>query len=500
LFFFIGAIVSVGLGLFLLSKLVFHKKPKTCKGCNVILISLDTLGANHMPCYGYERETSKNLCQFAEENVFFSQSSANGVWTLPSHVSIFTGLYSEHHKVNFSYKDSLDPSLPFLPSILKEKNYQVIFHIPKEDVSLPRDRVYSRGIDEFLPYDNNAERWSEFLKAFEEINSKGKKVFAFFHSYAVHDPYTLSINEELIYPVEKISELILPTNETDSVWSQELVRYLIEQLKEDINHGECGEDKNICQIVLRDLELNQNNVKELKKAVYNNQEERMRVWQLINTHIHNFSYYEQYFNKLDLSDEKQIEFIKAVYDQKIYRLDENIDKFLDSFFNSSLKDKTILIITADHGEEFMEHGFVSHVSLYNFNLKVPLMMYIPGISKAVIDKPVQGVDITPTILDLLGISYDFSFDGQSLAKLIFGGKEQGLDERLLIASGLDLKSRAVSKGKWKLILYQDENNKDQLVMGELYNLEIDPDEKNDVLLANYRLAEKIYKQYQRIRL
>src|SRR3989344_4435924 len=70
-----------------------------CKDCNVILVLLDTLGTNHLPCYGYERDTAPILCAFAKENVMFQNAYSNATWTLPSHVSAFTGLYPETHNV-----------------------------------------------------------------------------------------------------------------------------------------------------------------------------------------------------------------------------------------------------------------------------------------------------------------------------------------------------------------------------------------------------------------
>ena len=90
--------IYLGLVIFHVDVRSFFNKP-ICDHCNVILISLDTLGANHLPCYGYERNTSPNLCNFAKENVFFTNAFSNASWTLPSHFSIFTSLYPNHHNM-----------------------------------------------------------------------------------------------------------------------------------------------------------------------------------------------------------------------------------------------------------------------------------------------------------------------------------------------------------------------------------------------------------------
>ena len=65
--------ICLGLLIFKLDIKSFFEKP-ICRNCNVILISLDTLGANHLPCYGYERNTAQNLCNFAKDNVLFTNA------------------------------------------------------------------------------------------------------------------------------------------------------------------------------------------------------------------------------------------------------------------------------------------------------------------------------------------------------------------------------------------------------------------------------------------
>ena len=82
----------------------FFDKP-LCKNCNIILVSLDTLSANHLPCYGYARNTAPNLCTFAENNILFKNAFAKFTRTLPSNVSIFTGQFPSTHGVNTALKD-----------------------------------------------------------------------------------------------------------------------------------------------------------------------------------------------------------------------------------------------------------------------------------------------------------------------------------------------------------------------------------------------------------
>src|SRR5260221_12498258 len=82
----------------LTSKLGNLSKP-VCKDCNVVLVTMDLCAAHNMPCYGYDRQTTPNLCQFGKDNIFFQNAYANSPVTLQSHASIFTGLYPSNHGI-----------------------------------------------------------------------------------------------------------------------------------------------------------------------------------------------------------------------------------------------------------------------------------------------------------------------------------------------------------------------------------------------------------------
>jgi arylsulfatase A-like enzyme len=103
------------------------------------------------------------------------------------------------------------------------------------------------------------------------------------------------------------------------------------------------------------------------------------------------------------------------YDQEIQATDRHIGSLLDGLRLSPRWDRTIVIITADHGEEFKEHGGRFHArTCYEESVHVPLFVRIPGIAPARIDAPVALVDILPTLVELLGLRRDIAVDGQSL--------------------------------------------------------------------------------------
>ena len=69
---------------------------------NILLITLDTVRADHVSCYGYERQTTPNLDAFSREGVLYKNAYATSSWTLPSHASIFTGKYPTRHGAHFN--------------------------------------------------------------------------------------------------------------------------------------------------------------------------------------------------------------------------------------------------------------------------------------------------------------------------------------------------------------------------------------------------------------
>ncbi|MDH4016736.1 MAG: sulfatase-like hydrolase/transferase, partial [Actinomycetota bacterium] len=89
----------------------------------VLLVSIDTLRADHLGVYGYERFTSPTLDVFAAEGTVFEDASATAPWTLPSHATMLTGLFPMSHQV-MTFSTSLDPSRTTLPAMLAADGWQ----------------------------------------------------------------------------------------------------------------------------------------------------------------------------------------------------------------------------------------------------------------------------------------------------------------------------------------------------------------------------------------
>ena len=166
-----------------------------------------------------------------------------------------------------------------------------------------------------------------------------------------------------------------------------------------------------------------------------------------------------------------------LYDAEIALVDYHIDLIRDLLLKRRLYEKTVLIITADHGEEFSEHGSRYHAkNLYQEVLKVPLIISSPGIigPEQSAAAQVRSIDLVPTILEVAGLPSADKHEGASLVNLLQGRTAPDLPALSQIgdgihADGLDLIS--LSTGEYKLIIDSRAGTR------ELYHLLSDPHER-----------------------
>lgn len=165
------------------------------------------------------------------------------------------------------------------------------------------------------------------------------------------------------------------------------------------------------------------------------------------------------------------------YDSEIANDDSHVGALLDALRDLSHEDDTVIVLTADHGEEFGDHGGHSHgMKLYRELLNVPLLLKIPGVAPRVIDTPVELVDLAPTFCELLKAKESCQgYDGQSLLAALADRREptRGAYSELFHGPGRALR-RALFDGRWRLV---DDLERDRR---ELYDHETDVNEHYDV--------------------
>lgn len=185
--------------------------------------------------------------------------------------------------------------------------------------------------------------------------------------------------------------------------------------------------------------------------------------------------------------------IEELYDVNIKRLNDHLALLIDRLRKFKILDETLLILTADHGEELLDHGFVGHAStslsakLYDEIIHIPLIFYLPKyLPHRKIDEQVQQIDIFPTILDVLDIDIPAALQGRSLIPLFDGGKQVTWPEFALsetnkggYQSTEEMKQIILTSMRtpvWKLICTK--NKREEIY--ELFSLKKDPDENVNV--------------------
>jgi arylsulfatase A-like enzyme len=215
---------------------------------------------------------------------------------------------------------------------------------------------------------------------------------------------------------------------------------------------------------------------------------------------------------LKINDEDLRHFI-ALYDGGIRYTDKKIGEFLSYLRDSRLEDKSLVIITSDHGEEFKEHGSFLHWQLYyRPNLHVPLIMRIPNYPKKEIRIKglVQSIDLLPTILDIAGFPAYPKAQGRNLLPLIKRNKNY-LNRSFSQVFQLFKKDSVISFAESsEFFLFGRENDRSiitdnyQLIYNlkshsrQLFDLKADPLAKNNIAKNHDDISERLLLQFNEV--
>jgi arylsulfatase A-like enzyme len=380
----------------------------------VVLISIDTLRADHLGCYGYARATSPTLDRIARRGLLFEDVTSTCPWTLPAHASLLTGLYPRRNGVR-TRRDRLPADVPTLAEVFREHGFVtgaiVNCHWLSEANGLHRgfdDFTYVREDVKQVAPSAVGERARQWLTA-----HAGAPFFLFLHYYDVHSDY----------------------------------RSLPHYQDQFVRPYRGATDGSTLQLIA---------------ARYG--------------HL-----------KLDKAD---IEHLVDLYDASIRQLDDGIARLFGVLEENGLLEDTLVIITADHGEEFLEHGGVLHGQThFQENVHVPLIVCGPGVPR---DRR-QGymtslVDVPATILGIVGLDPPPG-DGLDLSRL-WRPEGPELPSRFVFAEAdwnnakNDIR-RAVREPHYKL--HYDLLTEQLLV----FDLSQDPGEKLDIASQRLPVAQSL---------
>jgi arylsulfatase A-like enzyme len=364
----------------------------------IILISLDTVGAQHVG--GYSNAKTPNLMKIAQEGARFERFYAAATYTLPSHMSIMTGLSAlEHGVVNSA--STLGPETPTLASQLAAAGYHTRgYH---EGGFMNSDYGFAQG---FRSYEQKDQKnlagvsiWSvlDWMRQMEE-----EPYFLFIHTFVAHVPYrgfedAKSNHPELrLPPPDEVARLKKQYNKNDYLSFYPASR----EIPAEIRH--------LC-------------------TFYNT----------LSNHPTDFLGCGDRFILDEFTTSARFagyrDAMISAHRSEIGRGDTMIGQIRNQLRKSGQLENTLLVVTSDHGDEIFEHGRHGHdYSPYDEVVKVPLFLSYPERLRGgqVIEGLTWHLDLAPTILSLAGLPVPENLRGQDLSKVLSGEKSIAADRAI----------------------------------------------------------------------
>ncbi len=390
---------------------------------NILLISVDTLRADHTSVYGYTRETTPVLEALARKGVVFQEAYAHASWTLPSHASLLTGLDPITLGV-LTPRDRIPEKADMLAERLSEAGYftaawvgmpsygyigarygfdagfRLFHHAPHARpfraswIARRLDQCWLRGPGRGV---GNAKAQTDSVLRFLRSHRR-EPFFAFVHYYDVHSKF-----DALPYEA--------PAAYRDRFCEDDPGPF------EGCREGVCASDRLM--------------------AINRGESQRF--------------------------DARELARVQCLYDGGIAYVDSEIGRLLEALDALGIAEETVVVVTSDHGEGFLEHDQTLHATLHEEVARVPLIIRLPagapGDEAAAgrkVSGPVGLVNVAPTLLELAGVAPRArpsipasAGQGKSLTSILRSWRDEPQDEVLAVDG--DGQIRSLRKGRYKLI-------------------------------------------------
>jgi arylsulfatase A-like enzyme len=410
---------------------------------NVVMIVLDTTRADILSAYGYPKPTSPSLSLVASEGILFQQAMTTDFWTLPAHASLLTGEYPAVHQAT-AETNALSDGITTLAEYLRSAGYKTRAYVSNPWIG--SERGFGQGFDTYietwksLPTTHNAYATDsagiEGAQSWiNEQNERGEDFFLFLNLNSAHMPYSPDP-----LTLVKISPTPRPTDRT------------------------------------REL-----------RAIKG-------MWAYLG-------------GKYSLTAE-DFEILQDLYAAEVAMVDELVGRMVEFLRELNVLDNTLLIITSDHGENLGEHGMVDHLlSMYETTIRVPLIMRLPSSFSAGSESEelVSLVDIVPTVLDICGLAplypdiaaRSLLNPNRSPHEFVIAENERPLNGINLMrknfpdfdTASIDHRMKMLRTLQHKLIWYDDGRV-------EVYDLQSDPGELNDLSVLEPELSSRLLSQLE----
>jgi arylsulfatase A-like enzyme len=391
---------------------------------NVVVITIDSLRADHLDHLGYDRPTAMGLDPLRDRSTLFARALAPTSSTAPSTASLLTGLFPLRHGV-VTPDGAIADDVATLAEVLRESGWSTaaLSHHPV----LTRERGFARGFERFEGAIGPATEYADANQMIawmrEWLAEARRPFFLYLHVMNVHGPYRV--------PTLRRQDLLGHLPGTQFTYGDALMRGIMED-------GAIG-------------------LRSLVKSRYRG----------------------------SLVDQ---------YDTAVRYATGRVAKVLDLLRADGGFDESIVVLTADHGEELFDHGGFGHGhTLYREVLHVPLYVKLPGQQTGrTIDSAVSLMDVLPTILEVLSVPAP-EVDGRSLVPLMRGESDAAGARAFHHLTAWEEASvaRSVVDGRYKLI---DVERSYETTDGRqlLFDLVVDPGETRDISGTGSEIVERLY--------
>ena len=405
---------------------------------HIIVYLVDTLRADHLGTYGYPRLTSPAIDRFADRATLFENAYAQSSWTRPAVASIFTGLAPRFHSTN-RRDDGLPEQAETLAEILLRAGYRTAGFITNGNVGsdfgfdqgFGRYRVMSeRNAAELHPLSDRVNR-----RVFRWLRRRAKDdhapFFLYVHTTDPHSPY--------VTPPGYRAPFELRRGSPPSAAQHQALKRLADAI--DPRFGP--------------------EVRTLDPGSL--------AW------MHGLK-----GGVIQASAERATE-VGDLYDAEISFNDASFGAFLNELEHLGFYENSLVVFTADHGEEFFEHGNWEHgTTLYGEQMRIPLIVKFPGQQRGRRRVGLaQQIDLLPTVLEVAGLAATGGHAGASLV-----GDGDGAPRAAFSYLDLDgIRLESVVDGRYKLIV-----GRSSTPTAELYDLVADPGETDDLFAERPTVA------------
>ncbi len=438
-----AVIVAAGAALAVTNKPDITTPDFTAKGLsapNIILIAVDTLRADFLQAYKQDAlPKTPRVSEFAADSVVFQNAFAQSSWTKASFGSIFSGMYPEAHKAT-SKVSALHPDAVTMAEVLRDGGYYTRGYSNNPNITSIFN--YNQGFVDYTDLKPNlyfgAKGSCEKLIGYDIL----RKVVQVFNAKVLRGRLVIS---DFYQTAEQLTDVGLEWVDS-SARPKDAPFFLFLHYMDphDPNPDPDRPGKGFARVQMPNPD-----------------------------------------------PEKWLQPMIKAYAADIEYMDGHLGRLIDGLKQRGLYDNTLIVFTADHGEEFQEHhGWWHGLSLYDEQIKIPLMMKLPGnqAKGTYISELARHVDIAPTVAKFAGLAPSEKWQGQALLKddLASNSAEVGFVHSHLDFEGIKLKSLRSRDIKY---ITANEGNKRNFPLQELYDLRSDPGEQQNLADSADRAAE-----------